>query len=175
MTVPVKLIVNGVKIEIDTDDLLIISDVNTDMSQVSAQMAYYSSIHAAAEEERVQMDTVYRKWRAHTGLKILEKDPKAAEWKVRQMVEAEPQFEKLKYALARAVHNTTLTRGIYESLKIKAQMLQSKGAMLRAELDSTGMTTPEKSSKRTADKETSDERLRKMRLANSSKKKKSKS
>ena len=34
-----------------------------------------------------------------------------------------------------------MTKGIFESFKIKANALQSKGAMMRAELEATGMAT----------------------------------
>jgi hypothetical protein len=39
------------------------------------------------------------------------------------------------------MHNTTMSKAIYESFRTKASILQSKGAMARAELDATGMTT----------------------------------
>ena len=172
----IELVVDGDKHEIDTEELLVIEDVSTDMSRVAAEMAYYSAIHAAAEEERVQMDTYYRKWRAVKGQDILNKDAKLAEWKVRQIIESDPKFDQLKAAMALSVHNTTLTRGIYEALKTKAQMLQSKGAMLRAELDSTGMSTPSESPrakrKRAESEAEAEDKMEAMRRANKKKKQK---
>lgn len=137
----VEMTINGEAIKVDVDDVLEISDLDSDMSTVAAQMGYWASLNASAERERVQADSFYRQWRAESGKRLIEKDPKLAEWKVRQEIEAADAFKKLKNALAEAVRNTTITRGIYEALRTKASMLQSRGAMMRAELDATGMKT----------------------------------
>lgn len=140
-----ELTINGKVIDVDLDDLLVIKNVSSDMDRVAAHMSFWATVNAEAESEKVRVDTYYRKWRAKTGQALLKSDPKLAEWKVRQLVDAQPKFDALKEAIARSVSNATVTRGIYESLRTKANMLQSKGAMMRAELDATGMHTPSSS------------------------------
>ena len=147
----VELVVNGDKVKVDLEETLSIQDISRDMNQVAAQMSYWGSIWAAADEEQQRADAYYRKWRAETGQRILSANEKAAEWKVRQDIESDETFLKLKSSLAQASRNVTLAKSIFEAFKIKANMLQSKGAMARAELDSTGMTTKVETKKRHSD------------------------
>jgi hypothetical protein len=137
----IEMEVDGKPVEINLDEQMVIHDISSEMDQVAAQMSYWGEVWANAEAEAELADSYYRKWRAETGQKILAANDKAAEWKVRQDIEADPQFYKLKSAIAKSTHNTTMAKVIYESFKVKASILQSKGAMMRAELDSTGMTT----------------------------------
>jgi phage shock protein A len=151
----IELKVNGELISVDADDLLTIENVGDDMDCVAAQMGYWATIHAAAERERVQADSYYRQWRAEAGRAMLHEDPKLAEWKVKQAIEADKTFQTLKNALAESARNVTIARGLYDALKTKASMLQSKGAMMRAEMDATDMSTKE-SVKKTPKKSTAE-------------------
>jgi hypothetical protein len=137
----VSMSVNDEKVTINVDEQLEIHDLSLEMDQVAARMAYWGDVWAAAEAERERADAYYRKWRAELGQKILAANDKAAEWKVRQDIEADSAFYKLKDAIASATYNATMAKVIYESFRTKASILQSKGAMARAEIDSTGMTT----------------------------------
>jgi hypothetical protein len=138
---PIDLSINGETVTVDTDSLLVINDVGGDMDVVAAQMGYWATLHASAERERVQADAYYRQWRAESGKALLDEDPKLAEWKVKQLIEENKTFKTLKSALSEAVRNVTIAKGLYDALKTKANMLQSKGAMMRAELDATSMST----------------------------------
>ena len=158
----IELKVNGKTFKADLEKELKITDVNKDMDVVASKMAYWASINANAEAEKITTDTYYRRWRAEIGKKILSKDPKMSEWKVKQEIENDVHFETLKTGLSIAVRNVALARGVYESLKTKASMLQSKGAMMRAEIDYTDMSTPEK------------DPVKKLRKINETKSKKSK-
>lgn len=144
----VQIEVDGKPVEADLDEQLEIGDVSTDMEKVAAQMAYWGAVWASAEAEKLSADAYYRQWRAEAGRSLLESDPKLAEWKVKQDIEAQPKFAKIKQGLATAMRNATLSKAIYESFKTKASMLQSKGAMLRSELDATGMSTKSPSNER---------------------------
>lgn len=139
----VKLVVNGKKVTVDLVKELEINDINEDMSKIAAKMAYWSTICGAADAEKMTIDALYRKWRASIGKQLLEKDVKVSEWKVKQAIESNSKFEDLKRTLSVATNNVVVTRGIYESFRVKSSMLQSKGAMARYEMDSTGMSTPD--------------------------------
>lgn len=156
----IEMMVNGRVIDVDLDDLLMITDISADMNMVAAQMSFWANLHAEAEAEKIKVDAHYRNWRAKVGQKLLQSDAKLAEWKVRQLIDAQPKFEVLKEAIARAAFNVTNTKGIYESLRTKASMLQSKGAMMRSELDATNMSTPTK--EKTRSKESDQERAGKV-------------
>lgn len=136
-----KITVAGIEVELDTADGLPIADISADMDQVASQMAWWASVWAAAERERMEADAFYRRWRGIETLRHAETKPPPAEWKVRAMVEADPKFVEYKAAMARAEENVTLAKGVWESYAKKANMLQSRGARERQELEATGMTT----------------------------------
>ena len=133
--------VDGKTVEIDLAADLTIDDLSKDMDEVAAKMAYWGAVWAASEAEAERVDTSYRSWRAEYGRQLLEANEKLAEWKVKQEIEASPKFKRYKEGVAIATRNKTMLRAIFESWRVKASQLQSKGAMRRAELDSTGMHT----------------------------------
>lgn len=135
-----ELTVMGEEVELDRTQLLI-TDIGEDMDTVAAQVSYFGTLWAEAEREEMAADTYYRAWRAQQGEKLLAADPKLAEWKVRQMIEADPTFSTIKEQLALARRNSIALRGHFEAFKVKASILQSKGAMKRAEMESTGIGT----------------------------------
>jgi hypothetical protein len=134
----INIVVNGVQIKTNIHDMLDISDISADMDKVASQIAYWGAIWASAEAEAAASDAFYRKWRADFGKTITE----SAEWRVRQGIESQSEFHTIKTGIANATRNVVLAKTMYEALKTKASMLQSKGAMMRAELDSTSMHTP---------------------------------
>jgi hypothetical protein len=138
----IEMTVDGNPVSIDLDAELEVGDVDRDMNQVAAQMAYWGSIHAAAESERLRTEAYYRNWKAQRREKELEIEPKLAEWKVNAKVQAHPKYMPLWEAQAAATRNSVQARAVFESFKIKANMLQSKGAMMRSELSATDMKTP---------------------------------
>jgi len=143
----VNIEVDGQSVAINVDVELQVGDLSKDMDQVAAKMAYWGAVWAAAEAEMKSADAWYRAWRAKTGAAMIEADGKMSEWKVRQALEADPRFMTIKKSLAAATRNVTLTRAIYEAFRTKANMLQSKGAMARAELEATGMSTRPRAAK----------------------------
>lgn len=140
--------VNGEEVTLDVSVDLFVGDLSGDMDRVAAQMGFWGNVWAAAVQERDEAEAYYRQWRARMTEKILEGDPKLAEWKVRARVEADGTFLKLKHALALAEGNVIMAKATFESLDKKSNQLQSKGAMSRSELDATGMHTPAKPKRR---------------------------
>lgn len=136
--------VAGETIQLETFDLMI-SDVSRGMEEVASQCAYVAALWAEAERERVLADAAYRQWRAKYGKELRESDPKMAVAKVDDEIESSPGFSTCKEAIAITEKNATLLKALFESFKIKANALQSRGAMIRAEIESDGMTTRERS------------------------------
>ena len=167
----VTIKVDGKEVSVDTRVKLGIVDISEGMDKVAAEMAYWGSVWAAAEKESIEVEAAYRTWRAQFAERVLAEDPKLAEWKVKQKIESDPRFIKFKTAQAVAKRNATVTKSTFESYKTKASMLQSKGAMSRAELDATSMRTPEKS-KRNRSTVAVDTARDKMRSINKNKKRK---
>lgn len=137
----IQLKISGEKVEVDLQELLEIVDISDDMNKVAALMGRWGSLCAEAEAEKTVVDMHYRKWRADLTQKITEAEPKLAEWKVKSKIESDPAFERMKIAIAQTIKNYSTARYVYGSLLEKAHMLQSKGAMMRFELDSTSMNT----------------------------------
>jgi hypothetical protein len=157
--------IDGKVITVKRSDLEI-GDITNDQSKVASQMARWSVIWAAAESERMRTDAYYRKWRAEVGVKLMRVDPKTSEWKIRQAIESDPMFEKLKGALAEAERNVIVSKGVFESFRIKANALQSRGAMARAEFEAIGMSTPSTSKNKRKSQEEIDEKVARMRNMN---------
>jgi hypothetical protein len=148
-----EIVVNGNPIKINISDELEITDISDDMDKVASQMAYWGSVWASAEQESAASDAYYRRWRATVGRKIAKDDPKLAEWKVRQLIEESSDFHSIKNDLSKALENVIHAKTMYEAFRVKANMLQSKGAMMRHELDSTSMRTTTNSTNRVEEKE----------------------
>ena len=140
----IEVVIEGDKRQLDVDAELGITNIDRDMDRVAAQMAFWGELQSQAEEQKVMADTNYRLWRAGFGEAILSRDPKMAEWKVKQKIEASPKFRTYKEGIAKAARNSTVLRAIFLAFQSKASMLQSRGARARAEMEATGMTTKAK-------------------------------
>jgi hypothetical protein len=139
-----KIKVDGTEVEIDiAEELTLSSDIDADMRTVVAKMGFWGSVWAAAESESQRIDASYRKWRGTTYSAILDtkEGAKFAEWKIKHKVESETTFQKFKDAHAIALDNAIFARSLYEAFRTKAGLLQSRGAMARAELEKTGIST----------------------------------
>ncbi len=135
-----EISVSGTKVTVDSSELTIV-EISEAMDTVAARMAYWGSVYAEAEAELERADHSYRNWRANHAKLVAQRSDKPPEWKVTAEIEAEPLFLKFKEGIARGTRNVTLLKAIYEAFKVKASLLQSKGAILRAELEATGMHT----------------------------------
>jgi len=147
----VEVTVRDERIEIDLAELDV-GDISEDMDRVASQMAYWGNLWSVAVAEQEEADAAYRQWRAEIGEKIMAADAKLAEWKVKQAIESSPKFTQFKQAIAACMRNETVLKGIFEAFRVKASILQSKGAMLRAEREATGMHTPATSPRRAAER-----------------------
>lgn len=142
-----RIKVQGVTVEVmimgDGAELPIGADLSEEMDRVAAQLAYWASVAADAKAELMQVDAWYRRYRADFALKVLGKDNKIPDWKVKYQIEASDGFVKHKDALALAEKNLALAEGMVRGFDKKANQLQSRGAKMRSELNAQGMTTPE--------------------------------
>lgn len=161
--------VAGQDVELNIEDELVIADLSEGMDRVAAQMAWWGSVLASAEGEKIEVDAFYRRWRAGRVQEILDKTPSLAEWKVKAAVEADPDFVKMKKAIATAEENAVLALRVFMAFEKKANQLQSRGALTREERAATGLTTPAEPRPRPA---ASADRVEAMRAANQKNKKK---
>ena len=135
-----ELAVMGESVTLDRAQL-VIGDIDQEMDSVAAQMSYFGELWAQAEQEDIAADAHYRAWRAAKGEELLQANEKLAEWKVAQAIESSPKFATIKDRLALGRRNVIALRAHYEAFRTKASILQSKGAMKRAEFEATGMST----------------------------------
>jgi len=123
----------------DDSDLFISSNISEDMTKVSAQLAYWGSVLAHAKKEQVLVNAFYRRYVAQERSKIVENSSsKVSEWKVKDRVESSDAFIKHKQAIAESEKNVELCDKMVRAFDKKANLLQSKGASLRAELNAQG-------------------------------------
>lgn len=132
------IIVAGTQVEVDSDELLI-SNIGDDMTKVASQMAWWASVMGEAERELIEVDSDYRAWRSS---KVATLPASLAEWRVKAAIDGDPEFKKHKKNIARCEGNITTARGMFDSFAKKANVLQSKGANVRSEVDGIGLHTP---------------------------------
>jgi hypothetical protein len=138
----VKIPVGDEIVEIDLmKESAIGPDLDKEMDEVSSQIAWFGELLGAIKRDAKILDKSYRKWRAQMSVELLKKDKSMAEWKVKAHIESNPQFEKFKTAEAQCNYNDTTITELIAALKEKSQNVRSKGARLRSEMESTGMTT----------------------------------
>lgn len=138
----------------------VLPDLSAEMGGIAAAMAWWASVWAAAEGERIEADGFYRHWRAKKGEEFRSADPKLSDEKLKAKVEGHPEFLKMKKALALAEENVVLTKGCFTALEKKGNMLQSLGANIRSEIKVSGMSTPlepKSASRRSVREEAEDE------------------
>ncbi len=156
------MMVNGNEVVLNIDVDLQIGALSGDMDKVAAQMGFWASVWAAAIRESDEADAHYRHWRGRMVSRILDSEPKLAEYKVNAQINAMPEFLKWKAGQAAAAEHVVLAKGMFESLHMKSNQLQSKGAMSRSELDATGLHTPAEPSKRPKRKKTRNKQTREL-------------
>ena len=136
--------VQGEPVDLDVKADLPITNLDKDMDQVASHMGWWGSVLGAAERERVQADSHYRHWRGQAWMAAYEGKPKPPpEHVIKATVESDPKFLQYKEAIALSEENVAIARAVFEAFSKKANVLQSKGARMRAEIGAQGMTTPE--------------------------------
>jgi len=130
--------VAGTVVEVNTDEQMI-SDIGADMTKVASQMAWWASVMGEAERELIEVDADYRAWRSG---KVAALPASLAEWRVKAAIDGDTEFKTHKRAIARCEGNITTARGMFDAFAKKANVLQSKGANVRSEVDTIGLHTP---------------------------------
>lgn len=138
-----KFKVGGVEVHFRVAELPIV-DLDPAMRRVASDVAWWSAVAGAAEQEAREADAHYRAWRARAAEAILMAEPGLSEWKVKNRIDADSNFLILKTAIARAVGVTLKCRGMVDAYRERAAQLQSLGARKRAELEALRVHTPGK-------------------------------
>jgi len=118
-----------------TKELGIGPDLGQEMASIPGQLAYFGTMLSEAQANQARVEAEYRAWRAKQIEVFLEADPKLAEWKVRAQVEVLPQFMSHKEAQAKAEKFVHDLWAVYDAFGRKADMLRSKGARERMDLE----------------------------------------
>jgi len=132
------IVVAGTQVEVNTADL-VISDISNDMTQVASQMAWWASVMGEAERELIEVDAAYRAFRSR---KVGGLPATLAEWRVKAAIDGDAEFRKHKADIARCEGNIATARGMFDAFAKKANVLQSKGANVRSEVETIGLHTP---------------------------------
>lgn len=142
-----KIKVRGVEVEVlmmgKESELPIGINISKEMDRVSSLIGYWSAVLAEATGELEEVDAWYRNFRAKFKEECLKKEKSLAEWKINAKIEASNGFLQHKKAIAQAKKNVSLCSGMVAAFSKKANVLQSRGAGMRAEIGSQGMKTPQ--------------------------------
>lgn len=136
--------VDGEVVTFDMDSDFDVEDINLGMSRVSAEIAFSGSVLSAAMHEQAMVEAHYRRFRAVRGKEIAAAQPKLALTKIDQEINSSGEFLTHKEAQANAARNVESLRWVVDAFRTKARILQSKGAIDRAALETAGMNTRER-------------------------------
>ena len=114
--------INKQEVSISESDLYI---RDTNISKSASDIAFWGEVQAAMKEYLNLIQGEYRNWMAKSIVKILETEPKLAEWKAKARVESVPGFIKYKKAIAEAQKQYDCSSAIYEAMLTKASSKQS--------------------------------------------------
>lgn len=125
------------KLVLDIDADASITDLDEDMDQAAPLVAWYGRMTAAARQEVDRWEDVVKQTRAMKLKGLTEYDPKLAEWKAKAEMEADTHIAELQTHVRRAWYVANTLSAAYEAMKVKADILRSKSAMHRSELERT--------------------------------------
>lgn len=108
------------------------ADLLEDAAQVAAYMGTVGELVAEYTAQLELLDAKYRTWRAQATDRLLQTDPKMAEWKVNVGVNAQPNFLEFKTEAARLTGALEWLRSFHEALRIKASMVRARVEIHRA-------------------------------------------
>ena len=114
-----------------------IQDLDMDMAQIAPLVSWYGRLLAAARQEVDHLEACVRLAKAQKRKGLFDYDPKIAEWKANAEVESDVVIAELLVSARRAWYVANTLSAAFDALKIKADILRSKSAMARAELERT--------------------------------------
>lgn len=122
---------------VDIDADASIHDLDQDMDEAAPLVAWYGRLTAASRQEVDRLEGIVKRAKARKLLGLIEYDPKLAEWKAKAEMEGDKAIEELQTQLNRAWYVANTLSAAYEAMKVKADILRSKSAMFRAEMERT--------------------------------------
>jgi len=141
---------SGDKVEIDTDKLFNIDETNLtrEYAKQAALYAYYGKLYNDADRAFMRAEASKDALYAELDIAYREelKDEKTTEGKIKSMVITDEQYTKSVNNVIYCQYRRNTLRTILDALKMRADMMISMGAHLRAEYDQTGMTMKYESS-----------------------------
>ena len=111
--------------ELRLEDLSLSSDVSREASSVAGLMGLAGELMAYTVEQLTITDAGYRGWRAATAKKVLDVDPKTAEWKVKLDIESDSKFIEWKNSVGQLEGDLEYLRAYMSSLQVKASMIRA--------------------------------------------------
>jgi hypothetical protein len=117
-------------------------ELDSDMKVLPGRLAWFGRLAGIVRGEVTKADAAYRRWRAVYTNQILEADSKVAEWKMKAAIESHPDFIAHKNRLAELEEMQETLFRVLKALETKGDLMQSRGANIRAELERLGMNTP---------------------------------
>lgn len=137
----IVILIENKVIKINTGTVLSSPSIDEGMIDISSKIAWYGELLGAAEKEKIRADSEYRHWYAKQLQEIQTKEEKVSEWKAKSKVEAMKEFIAFKTAIGAAEYNVSSLRVLVRALEEESSNLRSRGANLRAEMNTVDMTT----------------------------------
>lgn len=128
---------------IDLDELFDIDETNLtkEYAKQASTYAYYGTLYNIADRSVMEMDAKKDSTYAEIELAYRDelKEDKPTEGRIKSMVLTDEGYAEVLGKYAFAVYRKNTLKTIMDALKMRADMMISMGAHLRAEYDQTGM------------------------------------
>ena len=132
------------KVLINIDELLEIHEENlvAEYAKQASLYAYHGTLYNRADKSVMELEAAKDSSYAELDLAYREdlKDEKTTETKIKSMVLTDKGYDEILGKLNYAIYRKGIMRTLMDALKMRADMLVSMGAHLRAEFEQTGMS-----------------------------------
>lgn len=143
-----KILIDGEEREVDPRAVLVIHDPEGERLTVAADMAEWGCYLAEAIKNESMAETAVDNWEGSTLSGMVkeggEKGP--AEWKAKAMLRGSPDYRTIKEQHAQAKQDLAICKAMFESYKVKAEILNGMNYREGQEERKAGMigqTAPE--------------------------------
>lgn len=120
--------------DIDLDELLVITSVETERDRVSAEIASWGVLWGQATKDYELAEAASTKWRAQSLVSSLKKDEKVSEWKAKAFADSSPEFFAMRDQETEAKRNMIAINAVYEAFKSKGRLLERLTGVQQAEI-----------------------------------------
>lgn len=116
---------NGERVYLDTEEVLTISDPDTERSVVAAQIGHWGIVLASVDAQLARQEAAAEHWFGKATSDLIDKDAKISEWKAKEQVKGNPEYLRLAEHVADVKMLADKVRAVYTAFTKKHEMMKA--------------------------------------------------